>query len=329
MHNLSGCFVSEKEEYVHDNTTYYCFAIIFSTKTRKYFANSKSLLKDWVDKMKESIGYQSFFDFYEMGQEEIGEGKFGVVKFGIHKKTKEKVAIKIIKKESMSNVDMELVKSEIDIMKLCRHPNVLRLLDHFENAEYIFIVMELLAGGDYGSYLTKLKFKITEDRLAKDIHQIASGLKYLHQYGILHRDLKPENIMLSDKSDNYVVKIMDFGLSKILGPQEKVADGFGTLSFVAPEVLIRQPYDKQVDIWSLGVILYYALTGSLPFDDENDNEEVIAKMIVFVDVEFPSTKWKNKSQTVIKLIKKALIKNPTQRIKIDEFLNDEWIRKYL
>jgi len=224
---------------------------------------------------------------------------------------------------------MELVKSEIDIMKLCRHPNVLRILDHFENAEYIFIVMELLTGGDYGSYLTKVKFKITEDRLAKDTHQIASGLKYLHQYGILHRDLKPENIMLSDKSDNYVVKIMDFGLSKILGPQEKVADGFGTLSFVAPEVLIRQPYDKQVDIWSLGVILYYALTGSLPFDDENDNEEVIAKMIVFVDVEFPPTKWKNKSQTVIKLIKKALIKDPTQRIKIDEFLNDEWIRKYL
>ena len=229
----------------------------------------------------------------------------------------------------MNLMDMELVRSEIDIMKLCRHPNVIRLLDHFENAEYIFIVMEYLAGGDYGNYIqNKMKFKMSEERLAKDIFQIASGLKYLHQFGILHRDLKPENIMLTDNSDKYFVKIMDFGLSKILGPQEKVADGFGTLSFVAPEVLIRQPYDKRIDIWSLGVILYYALSGTLPFDDETDDEEVIAKMIVFVEVEFPPIKWKSKSYSLICLIKKALIKDPEKRITIDEFLNDEWIKKY-
>ena len=169
---------------------------------------------------------------------------------------------------------------------------------------------------------------MSEERLAKDIFQIASGLKYLHQFGILHRDLKPENIMLTDNSDKYFVKIMDFGLSKILGPQEKVADGFGTLSFVAPEVLIRQPYDKRIDIWSLGVILYYALSGTLPFDDETDDEEVIAKMIVFVEVEFPPIKWNSKSYSLICLIKKALIKDPEKRITIDEFLNDEWIKKY-
>jgi Ca2+-binding EF-hand superfamily protein len=329
MHNLAGCFILENDEIVMDNMIYYSFSIIFTSKIRNYYSPDKNIVNDWIIMLKKAVGYQSFFDFYEMLDEEIGEGKFGVVKLGLHKKTKEKVAIKIIKKESMNTVDIELVRSEIDIMKLCKHPNVVRLLDHFENAEYIFIVMEYLAGGDFGNYLqNKLKFKITEERLSKDIYQIASGLKYLHQYGILHRDLKPENIMLSDKSEKYKVKIMDFGLSKILGPEEKVADGFGTLSFVAPEVLIRQPYDKQIDIWSLGVILYYALTGTLPFDDENDNEEVIAKMTVFVEVEFPSDKWKNKSQSVINLIKKALIKDPEKRINIDEFLDDEWIKKY-
>ena len=329
MHNLTGSFVLENEEIVIDKIKYYSFSIIFSSKVRNYYTPDQEIANEWLNVLKKSIGYQSFFDFYEIIDEEIGEGKFGVVKLGLHKKTKAKVAIKIIKKESMNLMDMELVRSEIDIMKLCRHPNVIRLLDHFENAEYIFIVMEYLAGGDYGNYIqNKMKFKMSEERLAKDIFQIASGLKYLHQFGILHRDLKPENIMLTDNSDKYFVKIMDFGLSKILGPQEKVADGFGTLSFVAPEVLIRQPYDKRIDIWSLGVILYYALSGTLPFDDETDDEEVIAKMIVFVEVEFPPIKWKSKSYSLICLIKKALIKDPEKRITIDEFLNDEWIKKY-
>ena len=178
----------------------------------------------------------------------------------MHLLTKELRAIKIIKKESMSNSDIELVKGEIDIMKLCRHPNIVQLFDHFENSDYIFIIMEYLKGGDLEQYLNKINFRVTENRARSIINQIASGIKYLHEYGILHRDLKPENIMLTENTDNGIIKIMDFGLSKILGPDEKVTDGFGTLSFVAPEVLIRQPYNRQIDIWSVGVILYYMLS---------------------------------------------------------------------
>jgi serine/threonine protein kinase len=160
------------------------------------------------------------------------------------------------------------------------------------------------------------------------MYQLACGINYLHKYGVLHRDLKPENIMLTECSDKGVIKVMDFGLSKIMGPGEKVADGFGTLSFVAPEVLIRQPYNKQIDIWSLGVILYFMLSGTLPFDDENDNEEVIAKMTVFVEVQFPSKYWSKKSPQVIDLISKCLIKDPNKRIAIEDFLQHEWIKKY-
>ncbi len=116
--------------------------------------------------------------------------------------------------------------------------------------------------------------------------------------------------MLSEKTEKGIIKIMDFGLSKIMGPDEKVADGFGTLSFVAPEVLIRQPYNKQIDIWSLGVILYYMLSGTLPFDDEDDNEENIAKMTVFNEVQFPGEKWNQRSEDVIDLIRECLIKDP-------------------
>jgi len=261
--------------------------------------------------------------------DDIGEGKFGLVKLGVHKNTKERVAIKIIKKESMTSSDVELVKSEIDIMKLCRHPNVVRLLDHFENAEYIFIIMEYLSGGDLGGYLTKVNYKVSEQRAAQIMFQLASGLGYLHQYGVVHRDLKPENIMLTEASEKGIIKIMDFGLSKIMGPLEKVADGFGTLSFVAPEVLIRQPYNKMIDIWSLGVILYFMLSATLPFDDENDNEEVIAKMTVFVEVQFPPKNWSKRSNLAIDLISHCLIKDPEKRISIDGILSHEWIKKFI
>ena len=135
--------------------------------------------------------------------------------------------------------------------------------------------------------------------------------------------------MLTEKFDNFPkIKIMDFGLSKILGPDEKLVDGYGTLTFVAPEVLIRQPYNNQIDIWSLGIILYYSLSGILPFDNEDDNEEVIAQMTVFEEVCFPSKQWINRSYSVINLINRCLIKEPEKRIIIEEFLTDEWIKKF-
>ena len=328
MHNLSGCFVKENGEKKINDEKMYSLCVQFSSKARNYYCYTKESALKWINALKDSIGYKSFFDFYDM-LDDIGEGKFGVVKLGVHKNTKEKVAIKIIKKESMNVTDIELVKGEIDIMKLCRHPNVVRLLDHFENADYIFIIMEHLTGGDLEEYLNKIHFRLNETRAAILMYQLASGIKYLHDYGILHRDLKPENIMLSDNTEKGIIKVMDFGLSKIMGPEEKVADGFGTLSFVAPEVLIRKPYNKQIDIWSLGVILYYMLSSTLPFDDENDNEEVIAKMTVFKEVEFPQEKWAKRSKEVIDLIRLCLIKDPDKRLKIEEILVHSWIKNNL
>lgn len=151
----------------------------------------------------------------------------------------------------------------------------------------------------------------------------------MHKYGIIHRDLKPDNIMLTEAGDKGQIKIMDFGLSKILGKKEKTVDGFGTLTFVSPEVLIRKPYNKEIDIWSIGVILYLMLSGDLPFDDEEDNEEKIAKSIVFNEVEFPEKKFGKRSKEVINLIKGCLTKEPKNRIKIDEIIKSDWIQANL
>ena len=328
MHNLSGCFVKENGSKNINDKTYYCFTLVFPSKERSFYCNSKEIYDNFNRALKEAFGYLNFFDYYEM-LDDLGEGIFGSVKLGVEKKTKERVAIKIIKKNKTKPSDIELVRTEIDVMKLCHHPNVVHLLDHFENAEDIFMVMEYIRGGRLTDYMKEKKFNFTEKRAAEIIYQIALGVKYLHKYGIIHRDLKPDNIMLTEASDKGQIKIMDFGLSKILGKKEKTVDGFGTLTFVSPEVLIRKPYNKEIDIWSIGVILYLILSGDLPFDDEDDDEQKIAKSIVFNEVEFPQKKFGNRSKEVINLIKRCLTKEPKNRIKIDEIIKSDWIQAQL
>lgn len=132
--------------------------------------------------------------------------------------------------------------------------------------------MENLTGGDLFNYLERREFTITEERGKQLSHQLATALFYLHSFGIAHRDLKPENILMASDEDTSDLKIVDFGLSKIIGPNESSLDPFGTLSYVAPEVLLQKPYGKEVDLWSLGVITYLMLSRVLPFDDEDDKE---------------------------------------------------------
>ena len=196
-----------------------------------------------------------------------------------HKKSGTEVAVKIVNKSKLSEEEMNLAKQEIEILKICQHPNIIRLLDVFENPSHIYIVVELLRGGDLHEYLFKQSFKITEARARAIIHALATALYYTHSYGIVHRDLKLENVLMVDESENSEVKLVDFGLSKIIGPGEHCNDSFGTLGYAAPEVLNEKPYDCKVDIWGLGVILYIMLGGTLPF--EGPNEECIAWYYAF------------------------------------------------
>ena len=183
----------------------------------------------WIQKIKKVIGYSSLFDFYDFTGKILGKGKFGLVKEATHKKSGKSIAVKIMSKKEMSVSDLELQKREIEIMKLSQHPHIIRLLDLFENQEYIYIVMENLRGGDMFTYLERRKFTISEKRAKELSHQLATALYFLHTYGVVHRDLKPENILMTDESDTAELKIVDFGLSKIIGPNETSLDPFGTL----------------------------------------------------------------------------------------------------
>ena len=156
-------------------------------------------------------------DFYEI-KDTLGKGKFGLVKAAIHKKTGKNVAVKTMSKKQMSVQDLELQKREIEILKICQHPHIIRLLDVFENTDHIYIVMECLTGGDLFTYLEKRRFTVPESRAKELAHQVATALYYMHQFGIAHRDLKPENILMENLTDTAELKIVDFGLSKIIGP---------------------------------------------------------------------------------------------------------------
>jgi len=152
---------------------------------------------------------------------------------------------------------------------MCQHVNIVKLLDLFENSDHYYIVLEYMAGKDLFDYIQKRNFVLNEDRVKQIGIQIIQAVRYLHEFGIVHRDLKLENIMMSDTSNLAKPKIVDFGLAKIIGPSETADEPFGTLGYVAPEVLKKKPYTFSCDVWSIGCILYALLSGSLPFDHES------------------------------------------------------------
>lgn len=278
MHNLSGVFVKEEKPTAIDNVLYHTFSVSYPKKVRYYFTDSEEDMKRWVSAIKKATGYSDLTDIYEV-KEKLGNGKFGLVKLGIHKTTGQKVAIKIMSKKEMNNQDLELVKTEIEILRICQHPYIIRLVDVFENVDYVYAIMEYCQGGDLFSYIEKRGFRLPEPRACQIIHKLCASVYYIHSYGIAHRDLKPENILMTDSTDEADIRLLDFGLSKIIGPTENCTEPYGTLSYVAPEVLLEQPYTKAVDLWSIGITTYLLLAGCLPFDHESSEREIARQTI--------------------------------------------------
>ena len=326
MHNLSGVFVSEEPMKEINGKKCFCFSVTYPKKTRMYYVEDENEYKTWVEKLKIATEYTNLTDLYDI-KEKIGRGKFGLIKLGINKKTKKKVAIKIMSKKDMNNQDLELARTEIEILKICQHPNIITLYDIFENVNYFYIIMEYCEGGDLFSYLEDRHFRLPEQQVAKFMHKMCAAIYYIHSYGITHRDLKPENVLMTSKNDEADLRILDFGLSKIIGPDEKCTEPYGTLSYVAPEVLLDVPYGKEVDLWALGVITYLMLSGSLPFDDKH-SEEAIAKKTVIEPPPYKGIIWKKISNEARDFVGKLLEKDPEKRMNIKEALEHEWFHKF-
>ena len=324
MHNLSGVFIKKGEDLEFEGKKYMSITILYKNEKSYYFDNEEDF-KIWFDKLNQAVQSKSLFDKYEVKQK-IGKGKFGLVKAGINKETKKPVAIKIMAKKNMDKSDMELAKVEIDILKISQHPNIIKLYDVFENEHYIYIIMENCSGGDLLSYFEYHEYELPETKVCEIIHKLSMAVYYLHSYGIVHRDLKPENILMTDLSASADIRLLDFGLSKIVGNDEKCTEPYGTLSFVAPEVLQGKPYDKSVDLWSIGIITFLLLCGYLPFDDKHSERE-IARQTIQDPVPYESKIWSKLSPEAKTFVDGLLQKKPEKRYTIKEVLEHPWIKK--
>ena len=326
MHNLSGVYINENTPFEFNDKVYYSFSMIFPKKKRTYYCDNEKEFITWMKKLKQAINFKNIDDLYEV-KEEIGKGRFGMVCKGKNKATGRIVAIKSMDKKEMRIEDLELVKTEMDVLKISQHPNIIKLYDIFENEDFIYIIMEYCGGGDLFSYIKKRGFKLQEERACEIIHKICVAVYFMHSYGIIHRDLKPENILMTDSTDYADIRLLDFGLSKIIGPGEKCAEPFGTISYAAPELLQGKCYDKAVDSWSIGIITDLLLIGVHPFDDENDDNEIV-RQTIYDPVPFYSKQWKTVSPEAKAFVDGLLQKDPQKRMSIKGALEHEWLNMY-
>ena len=328
MHNLSGLFIQVEEAKVFEGKKYYCFGVVYPAKTRIYYCTDEKEYKGWIENLKKATGYTNLLDLYDVKQK-LGNGKFGLVKLGVNKQTKEKVAIKIMNKTKMDSSDIELMRTEIEILKICQHPNIIRLYDIFENIDYIYIIMEYCPGGDLFSYLENRNFKLSEERAAVLMKKMCDAVFYFQSFfGVIHRDLKPENILMTSDNDDGDIRILDFGLSKISIPNEKCTEPYGTLTYCAPEIILDEPYNKEVDMWSLGIMTYLMVSGRLPFNSEDENK--IARKIAFDEPDYEKNScWKSLSYECIDFIKKLLNKDPKKRMIIEDAIKHPWFKKFV
>ncbi|XP_007955483.1 serine/threonine-protein kinase BRSK1 [Orycteropus afer afer] len=196
----------------------------------------------------------------------LGKGQTGLVKLGVHCVTGQKVAIKIVNREKLSESVLMKVEREIAILKLIEHPHVLKLHDVYENKKYLYLVLEHVSGGELFDYLVK-KGRLTPKEARKFFRQIVSALDFCHSYSICHRDLKPENLLLDEKNN---IRIADFGMASLQVGDSLLETSCGSPHYACPEVIKGEKYDgRRADMWSCGVILFALLVGALPFDDDN------------------------------------------------------------
>lgn len=217
------------------------------------------------------------------------------------------------------------LESEIVALQQLHHPNIITLYDVYITSEKIYIVMELMKGGELFDYVVQ-KGTLTEDEASFIVRKVISALVYMHEKNIIHRDLKPENLMLKRKPlspHDLEVKIIDFGLSKQLesGP---VAQSFlGTRGYLAPEMLQRKEYSHAVDSWALGIIVYVLLCGCLPFDDSSEQIDFGTIQSKF-RLRFP--KWaKNLSSSAKDLLNHLLDIDPYKRYSARQAFEHPWV----
>ena len=245
----------------------------------------------------------------------IGQGTFATVRLATHIKTNEIVAIKILEKEKMKEIDKIRSNREIKILKKMRHRNIVHLYNDINTEKLIYLIMEYVKGKELLTYINE-KNKLNENESCYYFQQIISGIEYLEKLKIVHRDIKLENIIIEDNKN---IKILDFGLSNFYQKNNILYSSCGSLCYASPEMVEGKKYSGScVDIWSSGIVLFAMLCGYLPFTDSN--EQKLFKKIVEGKLYFPHFL----SEQAKDLLNKVLTKDPLKRITINKIKKHPW-----
>jgi hypothetical protein len=320
LHNVSNYFAEQGEKVTINGSFYFSFHFVYQKKRRTYYCESLWEAQAWLRSLEKATNFRNIEEFYDIFKD-LGKGHFGEVRLGLDRMTLDQIAVKTINKSKLQPHEHEIIMGESEIMKKCNHRNILKLIDKFESFNGIYLVLEHLDRGNLVQFVISRK-KLDEKMARRIMIQIAEGINYLHNLGIVHRDLKAENVMLNDKLE---VKIIDFGMSKPIGKENKFHQKMGTLAYAAPEILTGEGYSKGVDIWSLGIILYFVLTGRLPFDDIKKTVVAIAKRIDFIENYFPDKLFGDVSTLAMDLIRKCVTVT-SERIDIKQVLEHPWFK---
>uniref|UniRef100_A0A3Q3LZW2 protein kinase C n=1 Tax=Mastacembelus armatus TaxID=205130 RepID=A0A3Q3LZW2_9TELE len=283
--------------------------------THSNISVSNSQIQENVD-----IGtvYQIFAD------EVLGSGQFGVVYGGKHRKTGRDVAVKVIDKLRFPTKQESQLRNEVAILQSLRHLGIVNLECMFETPEKVFVVMEKLHGDMLEMILSSEKGRLPERLTKFFITQILAALRHLHFKNIVHCDLKPENVLLASADPFPQVKLCDFGFARIIGEKSFRRSVVGTPAYLAPEVLLNQGYNRSLDMWSVGVIMYVSLSGTFPFNEDEDINDQIHNAAFM----YPPNPWKQISSDAIDLINNLLQVKMRKRYSVDKSLSHVYLQDY-
>lgn len=322
---LCGCYIESSSEpaVIEKNIKFYAIEILpepgSNREKRVIYTKTTDELVKWTTAFRRATDKKSIDEYYSIGRE-LGTGRFSRVCEGMHKQTKQRSAVKIIDKSKLSPTEKELLRTEIAILKLVTHSNIIQLHDIYEDRINIYLVTELVNGGDLYKRING-RSRYTESEARMVMYPLLESVAYLHRLGIVHRDIKPENILCGDKLSD--LKIADFGLSKLVHPEEIMKMPCGTLNYVAPEVLSLVGYGREADIWSVGVIMYLLLRGELPFYSKTKNE--IIQKTLHAEINFDKdAAMSSISPSCKSLLRGLLTKEPSKRLTAADALKHEW-----
>lgn len=246
----------------------------------------------------------------------IGSGQFGSVRIAVpaNRSTKQKFAVKSIAKDKIHN--KKQLKRELEILHCMDHPNIIKLYEVYEDNRYIHLVTELCVGGDLFSHILEQE-QLAEEQAAFIVYKVLLAIHHLHSLNYSHRDIKAENVLFTDTGPNCEIKLIDFGLSNKFAEDREMHSLVGSPHYVAPEVLQKE-YGPECDIWSIGVLMYFLISGTLPFLSETRRE--IYRKIIQCDYTFCGSIWGNVSALSKDLVTQLLNPNRKTRITAAEAL---------